>query len=66
MEASAVATFCAVKELTFVELTVRDGVKGGWFEDRKRNRSFHSVEEVKNQAEKARSSRITRVISYTS
>lgn len=67
MNAANIATFCAVRELTFVEAGIADGAKGGWFQTRKRERQFYSETEVDQFAKKVQDdSARRRAISYTS
>lgn len=69
MNAAKLATFCAVRELTFVEAGVADGHKGGWFQTRKRERAFYTENEIAEFADrvKVESARIRRVAeSFTS
>jgi hypothetical protein len=54
MNAAKLATFCAVRELTFVEAGVADGIKGGWFQTRKRERAFFTEQEVAEFADKVK------------
>jgi hypothetical protein len=46
MKASTLATFCAVRELTYVEQGSTEGKKGAWFQTRKRERMFVSEGEI--------------------
>lgn len=69
MNAARLATFCAVRELTFVEAGIADGQKGGWFQTRKRERAFFTEGEITEFADrvKAESARIRKVAeSFTS
>ncbi|MBX3458766.1 MAG: hypothetical protein KF696_02235 [Planctomycetes bacterium] len=67
MNAANIATFCAVRELTFVEAGVADGTKGAWFQTRKRERQFYTEIEVDQFAKKIQDdSARRRAISYTS
>ena len=63
MNAQTLAMFCAVRELDYVEQGVSHGVKGAWFQTRKRVRQFFTEEEVLDFTEKVKSSsdRHTRV-----
>ncbi len=54
MDAERIATFCAVRELTFVEAGLADGHKGGWFQDRKRHRSFFTEQQISEFTEQLR------------
>lgn len=66
MDAALLTTFCAVRELTFVERGVRGGSQGYWFESRKRDRSFYSDEQLREAVEKISSRRAVPVMTYTS
>ncbi|MBK9975489.1 MAG: hypothetical protein IPP14_12025 [Planctomycetes bacterium] len=46
MDAASVTSFCQVRELSFVEQSVRNGIKGAWFENRRRERSFFAESEI--------------------
>ena len=68
MNAQKLSTFCAVRELSFVEQGVRQGVKGAWFETRKRERRFFTESEVIEFADevKTQSDRLPVIQSFTS
>jgi hypothetical protein len=66
MDAERIATFCAVRELTFVEAGLADGSKGGWFQDRKRHRSFVTEQEITDFTERVRQESARRVQVYAS
>ncbi len=68
MNAQKLSTFCAVRELSFVEQGVRQGVKGAWFETRKRERRFFTESEVITFADevKTQSDRLPVIQSFTS
>lgn len=69
MDAATVTTFCQVRELSFVEQSVRDGVRGAWFENRRRERKFFAETEISEFADEIRAHPVPRValgISYTS
>lgn len=68
MNAQKLSTFCAVRELSFVEQGVRQGVKGAWFETRKRERRFFTESEVIEFADevKTQSDRHPVIQSFTS
>jgi hypothetical protein len=68
MNAAKLVTFCAVREMTFVEQGSRDGVRGAWFETRKRERCFYTEQEVEEFADKVRttSKRLRAQQTYTS
>lgn len=66
MKASDLTTFCAVKELTFVETCVRDGIKGAWFENRKHDRQFISEQEIETEILRVYEQPIPIFHSYTS
>ncbi|MCA8910378.1 MAG: hypothetical protein KDB82_01635 [Planctomycetes bacterium] len=46
MNAEKVARFCAIRELDYVEQGISQGVKGAWFQTRKRERQFFTEKEV--------------------
>ncbi len=46
MDAAALAIFCNVREVSFIEMGLRNGAKGAWFSDRKYNRKFVTAEEL--------------------
>ena len=46
MNAEKVARFCAIRELDYVEQGISQGVKGAWFQTRKRERRFFTEKEV--------------------
>jgi hypothetical protein len=60
MDAAKIATFCAVRELTFVESGVADGRKGGWFQTRKRQRAFYSELEISEFAARVQADSVRR------
>lgn len=68
MNANTLATFCAIRELSYVEQGVANGVRGAWFQDRNRERSFYTDIEVEDFARKVQkdSSRHKQVTSFTS
>lgn len=68
MNAQKLSTFCAVRELSFVEQGVRQGIKGAWFETRKRERRFFTESEVIEFADevKTQSDRLPVIQSFTS
>lgn len=68
MNAQKLSTFCAVRELSFVEQGVRQGIKGAWFETRKRERRFFTESEVVTFADevKTQSDRLPVIQSFTS
>jgi hypothetical protein len=66
MDAERIATFCAVRELTFVEAGLADGSKGGWFQDRKRRRSFVTEQEISEFTERVRQESARRLQVYAS
>ena len=63
MEAATITIFCAIRELSYVEQGVLEGVRGGWFETRRRERRFFANEEIDLQIHQAQ---IVRMQSYTS
>ncbi|MCC6573716.1 MAG: hypothetical protein IT462_07985 [Planctomycetes bacterium] len=46
MDSATLAIFCNVREVSFIEMGVRNGTKGAWFSDRKYNRRFVTAEEL--------------------
>jgi len=46
VNAEKVARFCAIRELDYVEQGISQGVKGAWFQTRKRERQFFTEKEV--------------------
>jgi hypothetical protein len=69
MNAETLARFCAVRELDYVEQGIAQGVRGAWFQTRKRERKFFTDAEVIDFTDKVRTSsdRFTKVNgSYTS
>ncbi|MCA8937852.1 MAG: hypothetical protein KDB68_16825 [Planctomycetes bacterium] len=46
MNAEKLARFCAIRELDYVEQGMSHGVKGAWFQTRKRVRQFFTETEV--------------------
>jgi hypothetical protein len=55
MNAQTLAMFCAVRELDYVEQGTDHGVKGAWFQTRKRVRKFFTEDEVKEFADRVKS-----------
>jgi len=55
MNASTLATYCAVRELVYVEQGFASGQKGAWFQTRKRERMFVTENDIHEFAEKVRS-----------
>lgn len=68
MNAQKLATFCNVLELAYVEQGISHGVRGAWFQTRKRERKFYTEDEVVNFTDKVKedSSRHAKVDSFTS
>ncbi|MCC6464736.1 MAG: hypothetical protein IT463_05290 [Planctomycetes bacterium] len=69
MDAATLTTFCAVRELSFVEQGVREGAKGAWFENRRRQRTFFSDDEITQFAARVHEHPVPRqcgVVSFTS
>ncbi|MCC7509643.1 MAG: hypothetical protein IT464_09730 [Planctomycetes bacterium] len=67
MNAATLATFCAVRELTFVEAGVADGNKGGWFQTRKRQRQFYTEQEITDFTNRVKSESARRnAVTFTS
>lgn len=63
MNAEKLARFCAIRELDYVEQGMSQGVKGAWFQTRKRERQFYTEQEVvdfnlKVQADSNRHARV--------
>ena len=56
MNAQTLAMFCAVQELDYVEQGMSQGVKGAWFQTRKRVRKFFTETEVLDFTDKVKSS----------
>jgi hypothetical protein len=54
MNAETLARFCAVRELDYVEQGLAHGVRGAWFQTRKRVRQFFTDAEVIEFTEKVR------------
>jgi hypothetical protein len=63
MNAETLARFCAVRELDYVEQGISQGIRGGWFQTRKRERKFFTDAEVIDFTDKVRTSsdRFTKV-----
>lgn len=55
MKAETLARFCAVRELDYVEAGISHGIKGAWFQTRKRERRFFTDKEVIDFTEKVKS-----------
>jgi hypothetical protein len=54
MNAETLARFCAVRELDYVEQGISQGIRGAWFQTRKRERKFFTDAEVIDFTEKVR------------
>jgi hypothetical protein len=54
MNASTLATYCAVRELVYVEQGLSQGVKGAWFQNRSRERMFVKEQDIHEFTEKVR------------
>jgi hypothetical protein len=68
MDAASLTCFCQVRELSYVEQTIQGGIKGAWFETRKRERKFYPEVEIDTFARELRAHPVPRVInaSFTS
>lgn len=55
MNAETLSRFCAVRELDYVEAGISQGVRGAWFQTRKRVRQFFTDAEVIEFTERVRS-----------
>lgn len=68
MDAATLNTFCAVRELDYVEQGCSDGIRGAWFQTRKRERKFFTDDEVQAFTDKVKSdsNRHARIHSFTS
>lgn len=66
MDAASLTCFCRVRELSYVEQTVQGGVKGAWFENRKRERKFYTEVEVDNFATEVKLHPVTMIQGQTS
>jgi hypothetical protein len=54
MNAEKLARFCAGRELDYVEQGITQGIRGAWFQTRKRERRFFTDAEVIDFTEKVR------------
>lgn len=61
MDAASLTCFCQVRELSYVEQTVQGGIKGAWFENRRRERKFFADTEIIDFAKEVRSHPLPRV-----
>ncbi|MCB9936491.1 MAG: hypothetical protein H6840_12465 [Planctomycetes bacterium] len=55
MNAETLVKFCAIRELDYIEQGMSHGVKGAWFQTRKRERRFFSEDELREFNEKVKS-----------
>jgi hypothetical protein len=46
VNAEKVARFCAIRELDYIEQGINHGIRGAWFQTRKRERQFFTEQEV--------------------
>lgn len=61
MDSATLTTFCHVRELSYVEQSVRDGVKGAWFENRRHERKFFAESEISSFTQGVRSNPLPRI-----
>lgn len=61
MDAASLTCFCQVRELSYVEQTIQGGIKGAWFENRKRERKFYPETEIDTFARDVQSHPVPRV-----
>lgn len=66
MDAASLTTFCHIRELSYVEQTVREGVKGAWFETRRHERKFFAEAEISDFAKDITSRRLPRINAHFS
>lgn len=61
MDAASLTCFCQVRELSYVEQTIQGGIKGAWFETRKRERKFFPDTEIASFTKDVKEHQIPRV-----
>ncbi|MBE7493014.1 MAG: hypothetical protein HS108_14830 [Planctomycetes bacterium] len=61
MDAASLTCFCQVRELSYVEQAVQGGIKGAWFENRRRERKFFAESEIDAFAREVQSHPLPRV-----
>jgi hypothetical protein len=66
MNAETLNRFCAVLELDYVEQGMSAGIKGAWFQTRKRERKFYTEDEVQAFTNRVRTESGRHAATFTS